>query len=304
MMPKQSIYYKKCLQTALYIGIFGLVTFTACNKDPYLPNSEAKYVELGYGDATYGNDNDAEPLMTGIKYMTYNIHAGAPPANPGTTDLQAIADAINAADPDIVFLQEVDKNTGRNGYNGDQAKDLGELTQMNFTFYSAISYGKGFYGVAILSKYPLKGVKKYLLPKENADEEQRVMGIAMVDLPGKDSIYVAVTHLQHNSATSRVAQITEVGNIADNLQHRLLIGGDMNEKPSATDFFAVFDAHFTRGCSGVNCPNTFSAQNPTSIIDYLAYKPANAFSVKSYAVMPEAKGSDHLPVVSELNINR
>lgn len=287
-----------CLMLAL------CAVMISCNKDPYIPNTEPVYVELGNGDATYGGGNDQQQQLSVIRYMTYNIHAAAPPAQPGTTDLAAIADVIKQANPDIVFLQEVDKNTGRNGYSGDQAAELAGLTEMNFSFYSAIPYQRGFYGVAILSKYPLKGIRKYPLPKELPEHEQRVLGIAQVDLPGIDSITVAVTHLQHNSATSRVEQINEVARILGGIQQPLLLGGDMNEKPDVTAFISVFDGAFTRTCAGVNCSNTFPAQNPTSIIDYLAYRPAQAFGVNAHQVIGEHSASDHLPVLSELKFNR
>lgn len=286
------------LPLALCAGIL------SCNKDPYLPNTEPVYLELGNGDATYGGDNDQEQRLDVIRYMTYNIHAAAPPAVPGTTDLDAIAEVINQANVDVVFLQEVDKNTGRNGYSGDQAAELAAKTQMNFSFFSAIPYQRGFYGVAILSRYPLKGIKKYFLPKEDEAHEQRVLGTAIVDLPGVDSIAVAVTHLQHNSADSRVEQITEVAAILAGTKQPLLLGGDMNEKPETAAFFSVFDGAFTRTCMGMNCPNTFSAQHPTSIIDYLAFRPASAFTINSHQVIAEHNASDHLPVLSELKINR
>ncbi|GEP96694.1 endonuclease/exonuclease/phosphatase family protein [Chitinophaga cymbidii] len=284
--------------------ILSLCAVLSCNKDPYIPNTDPVYVELGNGDATYGGGNDQQQPLGAIRYMTYNIHAAAPPALPGTTDLNAIADVIKQANPDIVFLQEVDKNTGRNGYSGDQAAELAAMTQMNFTFFSAIPYQRGFYGVAVLSKYPLKGIKKYLLPKELPEHEQRVLGVAMVDLPGVDSIAVAVTHLQHNSAAARVLQINKVAEILGAIRQPLLLGGDMNEKPDAADFFSVFDGAFTRTCMGVNCPNTFSAQVPSSIIDYLAFRPAQAFTISTHQVINERAASDHLPVLAELKFNR
>lgn len=268
-----------------------------------MPNGPAVPIELSNNSATYGANNDAQPLLGTIRYMTYNIHAANPPSQPDSTDIKAIADVIIAANPDIVFLQEVDKNTGRNKYTGDQAAAIAELAKMNYSFFSSISYLRGLYGVAILSKYPLKSIRKYYLPKEQADHEQRVLGLAVVDLPGVDSLVAAVTHLQHNSSTSRVAQMNEINSLVANIKERVLIGGDMNANPAATDFINAFDAGFTRTCTG-NCPNTYSAQNPNSLIDYLAFRPANAFTVNSHNVINESYASDHLPVISELKINR
>jgi endonuclease/exonuclease/phosphatase family metal-dependent hydrolase len=281
-----------------------LMVLLACNKDPYMPETLPPVIEIGTGDDTWGSDNDAQPLLGSLVVMTYNIHILNPPSKPGETDIAATAKVITDADPDFVFLQEVDKNSGRNGYSGDQAEDLAALTKMNFVFFSATSVGRGSYGVAVLSKYPLKTVKKYLLTKENEATEQRVLGTAVVDLPGIDSLMLAATHLQHNSATNRLQQVKDITKLIGPVKGRVILGGDLNEMESATEFFDVFDAMFTRTCKGGNCPPTFSAQLPKSVIDYIAYKPSDAFNVKSHKVISEYYASDHLPVIAELNFDR
>lgn len=285
-----------------------LIVFTAtilsCEKKPYMPDSDPTPVEIGSGDATYGGNNDAQPKLSSLKIMTYNIHALNPPTKPGETDLQATAQVIIDSDADIVFLQEVDKNTGRYNFSDDQAKKLGELAKMNFAFYSATSVGRGFYGVAMLSKYPIKNVKKYMLTKENSSTEQRVLGIGYIDLPGVDSVLAAVTHLQHNSATNRMQQVRDVVNTLTAFNDKIVIGGDFNERESATEFFGIFDGAFKRTCVGVACPPTFSTQLPNAVIDYLAFRPSSAFTVKSHSVIYETYASDHFPVIAELNFNR
>lgn len=279
-----------------------LVMHLSCNRDPYMPGSTPAYVELINNVSNYGKDNDNDAVLNSIKIMTYNIHTGVPPATPGVVNIEAIAKVITDENADIVFLQEVDKNTGRNGYTGDQAAVLGALTKMNVAFFSATNYMQGFYGVAILSKYPLSQISKRLLPKGNAGEEQRVTGLAQVDLPGRDSVLALVTHLQHNSDASRLLQVKELVNVASSQGIPLVMGGDLNEQPAAGSFFSIFDGAFTRTCT--TCPNTFPAGNATAVIDYLAYKPAGKFSVIDHKAVMETFASDHLPVVSELKINR
>lgn len=284
--------------------LFLILLIQACNKDPYMPNTPPAFIEIGNGDATYGSDNKSEPLLSSLKVMTYNIHILNPPSKPGETDIEATAKVIKDANPDIVFLQEVDKNSGRNNYDGDQAKDIAALTKMNYVFYSATSVGRGMYGVAILSKYPLKMIKKYHLTKEDATTEQRVLGTAIVDLPGIDSLTLAATHLQHNSAANRVQQVKDITNLLGPVNGRVILAGDLNEMETATEFFNIFDTMFTRTCKGGNCPPTFSAQLPISVIDYIAYKPSNSFSVKTHQTISEYYASDHLPVIAELNFIR
>ncbi|HEY9363489.1 MAG TPA: endonuclease/exonuclease/phosphatase family protein [Chitinophagaceae bacterium] len=297
---------KKPFRTGM--KIFGVLFFglmmLACNKKPYMPDTPPITIELGNADDTYGSNNDDMALIGSLKAMTYNIHILNPPSKPDETDINATAKVILDGNPDVVFLQEVDKNTGRNNFDGDQAKELAKLTKMNFAFYSASPVGRGMYGVALLSKYPLKNIKKFLLTKESAATEQRVLGTAIVDLPGKDSMILAVTHLQHNSASNRLQQVKDVVSILGTLKERIIIGGDFNEFESTTEFFNVFDGSFTRTCKGVNCPPTFSAQLPKSVIDYVAYKPSSAFAVKNHQVISEYYASDHLPVMAELNLIR
>ena len=143
-----------------------------------------------------------------------------------------------------------------------------------------------------------------MLTKETESTEQRVLGTAVVDLPGIDSLTLAATHLQHNSATNRVQQVKDITRLIGPVKGPVIIGGDLNEMESATEFFNVFDAMFTRTCKGGNCPPTFSAQLPRSVIDYIAYKPSAAFSVQSHTTISEYYASDHLPVIAELNFVR
>lgn len=288
---------KKMSWLILVLGILA-----GCNKEPYMPKNPPTYI--GHSAATHGSNNDKQPVLSALKVMTYNIHAGEPTYNEDTTDLGVMVKAIRQGDPDILFLQEVDKGTNRNGFLGDQAAILGDSLKMNYFFFSARQHLRGLYGVAILSKYPLKEIRKYDLTKESDATEQRVMGAAVIDLPGVDSVLAAVTHLQHNSATNRVQQVKDIVNILGNKAERTIIGGDFNEFETTTDFFSVFDGLFTRTCKGGNCPGTFTARNPVSVIDYLAYKPAAAFSVNYHRTIDAQNASDHLPVVAELKINR
>ncbi|UYQ91922.1 endonuclease/exonuclease/phosphatase family protein [Chitinophaga horti] len=290
------------IKRAIYM--LAAISLLACNKDPYMPDNPPTYVDLGEGNAVYGTENDEAAKLASIKYMTYNIHASNPPGAPGTVDVNAIVNVIAQANPDVVLLQEVDKGTGRNNYTGDMAKEIATALKMNYFFYSSISYMRGLYGVAILSKYPLSNSRKYMLPKATPADEQRVLGVATVDLPGIDSMVLAVTHLQHTSDGGRLAQVNEVISQLSNVKGPVLIGGDFNENLNATDFFNVFDAVFTRTCATGTCTNTSSAQNPTVVIDHLAFRPAAAFSIMSHTVIPERIASDHFPVLAELKFNR
>ncbi len=258
----------------------------------------------GNGNEEEVDPNDNLPRLKSLKIMTYNIHSCNPPSKPGEADVDAVARVIKEANPDIAFLQEVDRNTGRNRNYDDQAAKIAEAAGMEAQFFPARSQGNGFYGVAILSRYKIEEVKTHLLPR-GQNLEQRVLGTAVIKLPGNEQIIAAVTHLQHNSAENRLDQVKEIIRILKDEELPVVFGGDLNEFTSTTEFFDLFDNAFTRTCTDdATCPYTFSANNPSSVIDYLAYRPSTAFEAGSHHVINEKYASDHLPVVAVLTFKR
>lgn len=250
-------------------------------------------------------DPDLRPKLEQVVFMTYNIHSGVPD---GSTDSKAnikgIAEVINLIDPDIVFLQEVDKNANRYGANDDQAAVLAKLTDRSFHYFPARNQGLfGYFGVAILSKYPLSSAKIHYLTRKDG-LEQRVLGTAKVSLPGNETIMAAVTHLQHNDAENRLDQVRDIIEILDNPEFPVVLGGDFNEKTTAVEFFSAFDAAFKRTCTSYGCPNTFPTRNPSSEIDFLACRPKDAYTILEHTVETGWNASDHLPVVATLKLNR
>src|ERR671939_18988 len=80
-----------------------------------------------------------------LKVMTYNIHVGV--GMDKKLDLQRIADVIRQEKPDLVGLQEVDRNVKRTE-GKDEIAELAAMTQMQFAFAPNLDYKGGKYGVA------------------------------------------------------------------------------------------------------------------------------------------------------------
>ena len=87
-----------------------------------------------------------------LRILSYNIHHAE--GVDGKLDVPRIAQVILSVDPDLVALQEVDKNTIRTG-KVNQDIELSRLTKMNSVFGSNITFQGGQYGNAILSKFPI-----------------------------------------------------------------------------------------------------------------------------------------------------
>ncbi|KAA5544090.1 endonuclease [Adhaeribacter rhizoryzae] len=233
--------------------------------------------------------------------MAYNIHHANPPSRPDFIDIDAIANAIKAQNPDLVALQEVDVNTERSG-KFNQAEEIAKRLNMHFYFAKAIDHQGGDYGVAILSKYPLTETQVHRLPsKPETKGEPRVLATAKITLPNGAAIRFGSTHLDAQKApVNRQIQIEEIGKIAATEQLPFIIAGDFNATPDS-EVIAGLDKYFTRTCQ--NCAPTIPVINPSKTIDFIAYKhPKNKIRVASHQVINEQYASDHLPVLVVLNL--
>ncbi len=157
-----------------------------------------------------------------LRVGTYNIyHMGKVNGN-----VQTFANVISDYELDVVGLQEVDKNAGRDGPVQDQAKVLAEKLGWHYGFSKAINLAQGEYGNAIISKYPIESYKTVLL--SSGSEEQRVMGHAVLKV-GNKKINVLNTHLSFTGLNP--SQVQEVKEYVGGLDNYILTG-DFNTSPA------------------------------------------------------------------------
>lgn len=240
--------------------------------------------------------NSSAPVNL-IKVMTYNIHHANPPSKKELIDLDAIAKVINDEKPDIVGLQEVDRFTRRSGQL-DEAKVLAGKTGLFFHFFKAIAYDGGDYGVAILSRYPIRETNSVALPQVIRNEE-RVLGYAKIAIGNVDLTF-ANTHLDASRPDSnRVVQMkTVLAQLAEKKGQVILVG-DLNCEAKSQPIM-LLDQQFTRSCT-TDCEFTIPQIAPRKTIDYIAAKD-NSWKVVSHRVIAETYASDHRPVVATYSI--
>ncbi|GAB3927213.1 hypothetical protein GCM10028827_19320 [Mucilaginibacter myungsuensis] len=229
-----------------------------------------------------------------LKVITYNIHHANPPskAKEGKIDIDAIAHAIKKQNPDIVGLQEVDKNTKRSG-NIDEAAIIAGKAGLHYQFFKAIDHDGGEYGLAILSRYPIKTTELHRLPQAIKAEE-RILSLATIDMPGKGSLTFANTHLDATRPDSnRVVQMKEILRILGDRKGPVMLMGDLNAEPTK-ETIRLLDQSFKRSCTQ-NCGFTIPEKIPTKTIDYVAVKNAD-WRAMAHRVVPETYASDHRPV--------
>lgn len=249
-------------------------------------------VLLGVGLAPAGDK--VEPRT--LRVLSYNIQHGE--GADGKFDLTRIAHVITAAKPDLVALQEVDRNTTRTG-RVDQAAELAKRTGMNAEFARAIDFQGGAYGLAILSKFPLKDVKSHKLPGK-PKQEGRIVLHATVEPNGIPAVTLLNTHLQHDDGETREMQVARVEELFGKIDGPLILAGDLNATPDSKPIKVLAKNWSFATELGNRGLLTYPSDAPKLQIDYVLFRPAGRFKVAEVKVIEEKVASDHRPVLAVL----
>ncbi len=277
----------KYIYLILYFGTISTASLTGFSKCS------------GSDGAIIGMTNDSMPEQVKmIRVMAYNIHHANPPSEPDSIDIPAIVRTLNAQNPDLVALQEIDANTERSG-PGNQAQIIADSLGMNVFFGKSIDFEGGDYGVAILSKFPISEGTVHRLPTESGTHgENRVLATVKVALSDNNFIRFGSTHLDSQKEdTNRLLQIKEIRRIALEDDLPMIIAGDFNAPPTS-EVIKILDQGFKRTCD--ICEPTIPVDHPEKAIDFIAFKPEKSFKVISHKVIDETFASDHLPIVAVL----
>lgn len=225
----------------------------------------------------------ADPLTL----LCWNIHHGR--GMDGRIDLERIAGVIAAAKPDVVALQEVDQAT-RRSEGIDQAAVLAEMLGMKSGFGRAMDFEGGSYGLAVLSRLPMKTWKVHRLP---GDGEARI-GFEVLIQHTNGDIRVVCTHLDHGSEASRVAQVAALCQLLTH-HDRVVICGDLNDVPGSAALTAFGDSW--RLVAKNKPALTFPADEPRVEIDHFLVRGLNP--IGRPRVKAESIASDHRPIIGK-----
>lgn len=230
-----------------------------------------------------------------LRVMSYNLRFGE------LASMESFSSAISAIGPDIIALQECDWGTYREmakQQNGVKfVNSLACGTGMFGLYGKAIDYKKGYYGIGILSKYPIIRSERLLLPKVG-DSEQRVILAADIELPGGKVITFICTHLEVSSSEDRIKQIKFIEKYVKKLSAPIIIAGDFNAEPDSEEIGLMNK----KWMDLTDKELTFSTQEPSIKIDYIYCRPKEKFILKSTEVKKDLKLSDHFPIVSDIII--
>lgn len=244
------------------------------------------------GGAAAGDDG-RDPVGV-LRVVSYNIRHGA--GMDGRVDLERTAAVLQRLEPDLVALQEVD-DTCRRSHGIDQAATLGHLLGMEHRFAASMDHDGGRYGLAVLSRMPVKSSRQLWLPR--GDEPRSALEVN-VEVPGLARLlsFICV----HNDVDREATRVRQVRSLLDALgaaDRPTIIAGDFNSEPGSESLTRLAHAGWTvlakRGPT--NTGATFRADAPAKEIDHFAVRGLPPFTI-DHRVIPEQEASDHRPLLA------
>jgi endonuclease/exonuclease/phosphatase family metal-dependent hydrolase len=238
-----------------------------------------------------------KPASPQFKVLSYNIHHAE--GTDDKLDVHRIADIIKSTKADVIAVQEVDRHTIRTK-KVDQAAELGKLAGMHVEFAKAIDYQGGEYGLAILSRWPIKEVKVHKLPRKEKQEQRLVMEARIEPGEGRPAFTFLNTHLQHDDNATREQQVARIEELFSRHPGPVILAGDLNARHGSNPIKTLAQ-HWTFATPpGDKTLLTIPSDSPKQQIDYVLFKPAGRFRIVESKVIEEKIASDHRPVYSVL----
>jgi endonuclease/exonuclease/phosphatase family metal-dependent hydrolase len=237
-------------------------------------------------------------LAKPIRVMTYNIHVGV--GMDKKLDLARIAEVINKQHPDFVGLQEVDRGVQRT-QQIDEIVELAKLTRMDYAFAFNLKYQGGQYGVAILSRRPIRATE-HRLYQNTREAERRGFIRAEVKIDGRIVNFVT-THLDYQYADGRLFETQQLLAALKDMKGPLIVVGDFNDTPAGEAYqlmHSQFDDAWT-SVPGEAQGFSYPADKPAKRIDYIFMRQTDRLKSK-HIWLVETLASDHLPVVADVVI--
>ncbi|MDR2385699.1 MAG: endonuclease/exonuclease/phosphatase family protein [Tannerella sp.] len=240
----------------------------------------------------YGQGEEAVRL----KILSCNLQYGE------QASLEELAAFIGEQNPDIVALQEVDCRTFRDRTPHQHGKDF--ITELGFRTGMLTAYGKtiphagGYYGIGILSKYPLASVERIYLPLTENGKEQRAILVADVEFKDNQYFTFACTHLDYTNTEERQLQVEKLNEVLLKKSYPVALAGDFNTEADSKEIKDGMKA-WKQVC---NQEPTFSIDKPRNKIDYIFCRPSDKWASVDAEVY-RVNLSDHLFISATLELN-
>lgn len=248
--------------------------------------------------------------VTEVTVMTWNIRYGAAgirwfgdscgdrvilTGEEVTRGLEGLAREIRAADPDILLLQEVDRESKRTAYM-DQVQWLLDHTGLNYGAYASVwqvqfipseGLGRMDAGNAVLSRWEIADAQRIALDLRTDQSAltryfylRRNILKVRLELPARDDFFVVNVHTsafaEDDTKRNHIADFESVLAGLEAEGALFVAGGDLNEIPPGSDSTDYCDEARCPGESEQVCPEGSDYTGEAEWLDglYRAFRPA------------------------------
>ena len=235
-----------------------------------------------------------------LNILQWNIHAGV--NIHGDFNLKRQAEVMKSANPDIIVLNEVDKNCPRSNYL-DMPKLLGKSMGMHAEFAAGRVFPpEGLCGNAVLSRYPMELLGAWLIPNAPHGPSGTMM---LVVIKAPNPFYIAAVHLpaSRENEAERVKILQKMVKILRDLavDYPAVIVGDLNCEGDSDCIRALAKMDWEAG----KILPTMPVRSPKRPRDYIVNKVNDKrIELVGRHTIDEKTASDHLPVLNTIKIHR
>lgn len=252
-----------------------------------------------------------------LRVLEWNIHHGV--GTDGAYNIDRLATWMTRMNPDVVLLNEVEKNTWWG--NEDQPARFKSLLQSKTgrTWYAHFSQEFGQWssngkGHLILSRYPLESTSHVNITASSGLKGAGAASQATIVVNGR-TINFILTHLDPHDQAMRLRQAKDVINWASGYAENRILAGDMNAWPDQSSIAEVNKTYTDTWTAAVNLGTATGISGITPFgatkkgrIDYIFLsKGSSGMSVLSSMVYDTRDGSgimpsDHRPVLTTFEV--
>ena len=202
---------------------------------------------------------NSNTVSDNFRVASFNIAAGKKP------NIEAMSSALEQEEIDVVGVQEVDINTGRNNYDMlAKFKEYGYIQDTHFQ--KAIDYSGGQYGIGLLTRYQFTEKSGGALSNEGSYEARAYVRGVFEKEGHKVAIYN--THLTHESQSLRARQMQEVLDVmdADSTPYKILTGDFNTDQYISENYPMMKKYNLANGKDGI-WHDTYNGVDPTMKIN-------------------------------------
>ena len=235
-----------------------------------------------------------------MRLLSWNIHKGI-----GGRDrryaLDRIIDCIEAENPDLICLQEVDRHVGRSCHD-DQPRLLARYFRSHSVFQPTVAARGGSYGNLVLSRWPV--ASRHRITLRQGSRKPRGAQLLLVESP-EGPLHLVHTHLGLAERERR----WQVGRILGHMlfrsadPHPSLIVGDFNDWRNTLAADVLAAGGFQQVTQPISRFRTFPAWMPLGSLDKVFAR--GTIDVRHARVVRTSltkTASDHLPLVIDFHL--